>query len=35
MTRRMRDVALIAGSFVLGALTMLLAFALLVMANGR
>ncbi len=35
MNRRARDIALIGGSFILGALTMLLAFALMVMRYGR
>ena len=35
MTRRTRDVALILGSFLLGALTMLLLFVFMVMWYGR
>jgi hypothetical protein len=35
MTRRGRDMVLIAGSFALGALTMLLAFVMMVMWFGR
>ena len=35
MTRRMRDIALVVSSFILGALTMLLAFVLMVMHYGR
>ena len=35
MTRRGRDMALIASSFALGALTMLLAFVMMVMWFGR
>ena len=35
MTRRAREMALIVSSFTLGALSMLLAFVFLVMANGR